>query len=236
MVETTGWSEIILDAAGVLIDDIRWTKDAANVPARFFSAKSDFVRAALPRLNRPPNLLTYLEAHMTEPIYDEYVWISTEESKTGPTQVDTSKIGYQLCTVALRAANGHSETAYPEASYDSETGIVTFPEQPSEGLEYTCDFYTDGTFPKLTISQEQLFALAVAVVWDQRMDRTWLSLTPKIKDSSFETVNEGNYAEKISQRLQRNEFALSDKLRKYEQDCAYATRVPAQRYFRTNWG
>ena len=226
MAETTGWSEIITRAAGVLIDDIRWTKDAANVPARFFSAKSDFVRAALPRLNRPPNLLTYLEAGMTEPVYDEYVWISTEESKAGPTQVDTGKIGYQLCTVALRAANGQSETAYPEASYDSETGIVTFPEQLREGLEYTCDFYTDGTFPKLTISQEQLFALAVAVVWDTRFERNFLNLQAKIHDSAFNTVNEANYAEKINQRLMRNEQLLRDKLNKYEQDCAYAARFP----------
>ena len=236
MAETTGWSEIIVDAAGVLIDDVRWTKDSANVPAQFFAAKSDFVRAALPRLNRPPNLLTWLEAHMTEPLFDEYEWISDAASTEAATTVNTGKTGYELCTVVLRSADGLSETRYPEAEYNAETGAVTFPVQPQAGLDYICQFYTDGTFPKLTESQEQLFALAVAVVWDQRLDRTWLSLTPKIKDSSFETVNEGNYAEKISQRLQRNEFTLSDKLKKYEQDCAYMTRVPPQRFFRTNWG
>ena len=236
MAETTGWSQIIMDAAGVLIDDIRWTKDAASVPARFFRAKSDFVRAALPRLNRPPNLLTWLEAHMTEPSYDDYVWISDAASTSAQTAVNTGMTGYELCTVALRAKDGLSETPYTDFQYNAETGVVMMGVQPSAGLEYTIDFYTDGTFPKLTISQEQLFALAVAVVWDERLDRTWLSLAQKIKDSSFQTVNEGNYAEKISQRLQRNEFALSDKLKKYEQDCAAMTRIPVQRYFKTHWG
>lgn len=221
MAETTGWSEIITRAAGVLIDDIRWTKDASNIPARFFSAKSDFVLTALPRLNRPPDLEIMLENGMTEPLSDVYEWTSTEESTTAVTEVATGKIGYELCTVALRAANGLSETQYPEASYNSATGVVTFPVQASAGLEYTMDFYTDGTFPKLSPTQIGLFALAVAVVWDERGDRTWLFLAQKIKDSSFETVNEGNYAEKISQRLERNERALSDKLCKYEQDCAY---------------
>ena len=219
--DTTGWSEIITEAASVLIDDIRWTKDASSIPVRFFRAKSDFVLAALPRLNRPPDLEYVLEGGMTQPQYDNYTWISTSESTTEAVTVATGKIGYELCTIALRSPDGIHETPYTDFTYDPETGNVTFGVQPSSGLDYEIDFYTDGTFPPLTPTQMRLFALAVAVVWDERMDRTWLFLAQKIKDSSFETVNEGNYAEKISQRLLRNKQALSDELCKYEQDCAY---------------
>lgn len=224
MAETTGWSEIITEAAGVLIDDIRWTKDAANIPARFFRAKSDFVLAALPRLNRPPDLEYVLERGMTQPRYDNYTWISTAESTTEAVTVQTGMVGYELCTVALRAPNGITETPYTDFTYDPTTGDVTFGIQTNAGLDYELDFYTDGTFPPLTPTQMRLFSLAVAVVWDERMDRTWLYLAQKIKDSSFETVNEGNYAEKVSQRLLRNKQALSDELCKYEQDCAYRAR------------
>ena len=113
-----------------------------------------------------------------------------------------------------------------DAEYNSETGIVTFPIQPEAGIRYAIDLYTDGEFPDLTVRQNELFAYAVAVVWDTRFERNFLNLQAKIHDSAFNVVNEANYADKISQRLMRNEQLFRDKLNKYEQDCAYAARFP----------
>lgn len=219
----TGWSDIIT-AAMTIIDDARWRDDLATNPAVFFRAKSDYIRAAMPKLNRPPELYTMLKTGMVEPNYDEYEWTSDAASLTGETAVSTGKIGYSLCSVAFYNADKTKMTAYPDAAYDSETGIVTFPQQSAAGIAYTIDFYTDGTFPELTPAQTDLFVLAVAIVWDMRQDRNWLNLQMKIHDSSFKTANEGNYAEKINQRLMRNIQMFRDSMNKYEQDCAYNGR------------
>ena len=124
----------------------------------------------------------------------------------------------------LRSADGTQLTAYTDFEYDKETGEVVMGLQPSPGLEYTIDFYTDGALPDLTPAQRDLFALALAIVWDQRMDRNWLNLQMKIHDSAFSTASEGTYAEKINQRLMRNIQLFRDALSKYEQDCAYYGR------------
>ena len=218
----TGWSEII-KAAMVIIDDVRWAEDMETNPALFLRAKSDFVKAAVASLNRPPELYTYLTSGMDEPGYDASEWTSDEQSMSGESAVYTGMIGYELCSVGLYSADGTQMTAYPDAEYDSATGIVTFPRQSAKGLRYSIDFYTDGHFPTLSAAQMSLFSLAVAIVWDQRMDRNWLNIQPKVHDSAFNAPNEGNWTDKVSQRLARNVQMFEDRKFKYEQDCAYAT-------------
>lgn len=219
----TGWSEVI-SAAKLLIDDVRWQKELQTSAARFFRAKSDFVRMAIPRLNRPPGLLNYIKSGMEEPSYGAFSWESTQESVSSRTDVYTGLYGYGLCTVALRSGDGMYETPYDDFTYSAETSVVTFARQPSAGLQYEIDVYNDGEFVDLSEAQMRLFARAIAVVWDERFERNWLNLQPKINDSSFSTVNEANYQEKASLRLQRNIQAFEDELRKYEQDCAYRAR------------
>ena len=219
----TGWSDVIT-AAMTIIDDARWRDDLATSPAIFYRAKADYVRAAMPKLNRPPELYAKLLAGMEEPAYDEAGWTSTAASMSAQTTVNTGKTGYALCSVAAYSADRTKLSAYTDFTYDAETGDVVFGLQSAEGIEYTIDFYTDGEFPDLTPAQTDLFALAIAIVWDMRMDRNWLNLQMKIHDSSFSTANEGNYAEKINQRLMRNVQMFRDALNKYEQDCAYRGR------------
>ena len=64
---------------------------------------------------------------------------------------------------------------------------------------------------------------AVCVAWDEDFSRNWLNLQPKIHDSSFSTVNEANYMDKLSLRLRENRQSFNDELHKYEQLCAYKT-------------
>lgn len=232
-----GWSEII-QKAKLLIDDVRWDRELALSPARFFRAKSDWVLLALPLLNRPPNLTAWLKSGMVAPRYDDAEWVSTAESLEGPVTVDTGMVGYDLCSVTVLsgAEDGGqiaraTEEVYTGFSYDKETGAVTFPQQAAEGVVYELDFYTDGSFRDFDETLTRLFALAVAVVWDERFDNNWLNMQMKIHDSSFSTANEGNYAEKISQRRERNRAAFTEELKQYEQNRAYLTRVPVWRYF-----
>lgn len=219
----TMWADIV-SAAMVEIDDVRLEEQMAVSPAQFYRRMSALIEIALPLMSRPPELLDYLMGEMEEPEFDDYEWTSTAASTQAATPVATGMTGYDLCSVTQRvqAANGTiSLVPYAGATYDAETGVVTMPQQTSEGINYDFDFYTDGEFAVLSKSQMRLYALAVAVVWDERFSRTWLNMQAKIHDDSFSTVNEANYTEKITRRLHDNRIAFNDELRAYEQLCAY---------------
>lgn len=216
----TAWSDVITAAMQVINDD-RWHEQLDINPAQFFRAKSDTLAMALPLLNSPPELLTYIESDITEPSYDSGEWVSDENSLTGETQIDTGIYGSDIFSCVLRCGDGTEWLPYTGAEYDADTGIVTFPQQDEAGLVYEYDFYSDGSLPDLSRSQLRLLALAVAVVWDEHFERTFLDITPKINDSSFSTVNEANYLEKSNRRLRDNRQSFNEELHKYEQMCAY---------------
>ena len=227
----TTWADICA-AAMVYIDDIRLAEQMSISPALYYRRMSLFVSRALPKLCKPPELLAYLRSELSEPSYGDYYWVSTAESTTQETVVETGLTEFGLCSCVINEQLDDGriiQTPYA-VDYDAETGNVTFPIQAAEGINYQLDFYTDGSVADLSDKQLDLFALAVAYVWDERFERTWLSITPKIHDSSFETVNEANYIEKDSQRLLRNYQRFFDALRNYEQNCAYFTTVNTQVY------
>ncbi len=220
----TTWADIVT-AAMVQIDDVRLEEQMAVSPAQFYRRMAAIMNQAMPLLSRPPELLTFLKSGMVQPTYDDYEWTSDEASTTAETAVNTGMIGYDLCSVTQRSVHPNGTISlipYSGTTYDAETGIVTMPVQTSAGVGYDFDFYTDGQFPDLTETQMRLFALAVAVVWDERFSRNWIGMTPKIHDDSFETINEANYTAQITKRLHDNRIAFNDELRAYEQLCAYA--------------
>ena len=222
----TSWAEI--DAAAmVLIDDIRLQEQIEISPALYYRRMSLFVTNAMPLLARPPEFLTYLVNGMQAPSYGEYQWTSTAESMTQETVVATGMIGFDLCSciIAQILDDGRVLQTPYAVNYDAETGDVTFPQQSAAGTVYELDFYSDGEFQQLTPTQLRLFALAVSVVWDERFINGWLERTPKINDSSFATVNEANWTEKVSQAHRRKTQDFFDELKAYEQLCAYTTRV-----------
>lgn len=220
----TMWADIVT-AALVQIDDVRLEEQMAVSPAQFYRRMAALITQAMPLLSRPPEFLSFLKDGMTAPEYGDYEWTSDAGSVISETSVDTGMLGYDLCSVSQRVTHQNgtiSLVPYTGAAYDPDTGIVTMPEQESEGISYDFDFYTDGEFPDLSETQMRLFALAVAVVWDERFSRTWLSMTPKIHDDSFETVNEANYTQQITKRKNENRIAFDHEMRAYEQLCAYS--------------
>lgn len=224
----TTWSDIIVNNAMVVIDDVRLTEELEIDAAQFFRRMAMYFSMALPLVSRPPELYQYLTNGLIEATYTDSEWVSTAESLEQETEVDTGAVGYELCSCVLRTISAGEVILTPYAvTYDAETGIVTFPKQDSEGAEYILDFYTDGKFANdLTETQKRIIGLAVAIVWDERFTRNWLNMQMKIKDSSFDTVNESNYLEKTTYRMKENRAAFNDELRKYEQDIAYTRVVP----------
>ena len=218
----TAWAEVV-SAAMVQIDDIRLQDQLAAAPAQFYRRMAALIQQAQPLMARPPELIAYLKTGAVAPTWFASEWTSTEESMNQQTVLDLGAVGYDLCSVVkVVTVSGAAEyIPYPAATYDKENGTVTFPVQDAAGVEYVMDFYTDGQFPDLTATQMRLFALAVAVVWDERFSRTWLNMQPTIHDDSYTKVNEANYTEKITKRLHDNRISFNDELRAYEQACAY---------------
>lgn len=225
----TPWSEVICNYAMPVIDDVRLIDQMGENPALFFRRMALYMDLAIPMVSRPPELDSYLNYELVKPVYDDMIWRSTSESLEGETTVETTMTGYDLFSCSLREVDESgvvTSTPVSGVTYDPETGTVVFPQQETVGLEYNVDFYTDGSFYyDLTEAQKRLLGLAVGVVWDERFSRNWLNITQKIKDASFDTVNESNYMREVQNRLFMNRHLLNDELRKYEQDVAYKNTV-----------
>ena len=225
----TPWTEIICNYAMPVMDDVRLIDQMGENPALFFRRMALYMDLAIPIVSRPPELDSYLNYELVKPVYDDMIWRSTSESLEGETTVETTMTGYDLFSCSLREVDESgvvTSTPVSGVTYDPETGTVVFPQQETVGLEYNVDFYTDGSFYyDLTEAQKRLLGLAVGVVWDERFSRNWLNLTMKVKDASFDTVNESNYMREVQNRLFMNRHLLNDELRKYEQDVAYKNTV-----------
>lgn len=225
----TPWTEIICNYAMPVMDDVRLIDQMGENPALFFRRMALYMDLAIPMVSRPPELDSYLNYELVKPVYDDMIWRSTSESLEGETTVETTMTGYDLFSCSLREVDESgvvTSTPVSGVTYDPETGTIVFPQQETVGLEYNVDFYTDGSFYyDLTEAQKRLLGLAVGVVWDERFSRNWLNLTMKVKDASFDTVNESNYMREVQNRLFMNRHLLNDELRKYEQDVVYKNTV-----------
>lgn len=215
----TAIAEIIKEAM-VYIDDVRLQEMISTNPALFYRKMNDYVSAAMPLLSSPPELLAHVEGGYVPAEFDDYEWTSTEESKQAATDVSTGCIGYELCSVVVVYDDGIT-APYTDYEYNSETGVVTFAVQSTSGVKYEIDFYKDGSVWDLTYTMKRLFGLAIAIIWNERFSNQWLAITPKVKDSSFQTVNESNFMDKLTLRMIAMRQEFQDELRKYEQDNAY---------------
>lgn len=224
----TAWQQVICESAMTFIDDIRLNEQMATDSAAFFRRMSLYMKLAIPMLNRPPELLTYLKNGMTVPTYGDAEWVSTEASTQGETAVDTGKTGYSVfsCVLQTEYDQGVIQTAYPDAAYDPQTGIVTFPQQAAAGTVFLMDFYQDGEFShELTDRQIRLLGLACACVWDDRFSNEWLANHAKIHDGSFDVPHEANYMTATTRKRNENRMLFNGELKKYEQDVQYRQAV-----------
>lgn len=225
----TGWSEIICDYAMLYINDDRMTEKLKNNPARFFREMSLYMRSAIPRFNRPVEMISYLKPG-TEPVFDSFLW-TAPEGEPGPITVPTGKTGYDLCSVVIREKDRYGnpiETPYP-ARYDPETGEVTF-ETVMPATVFDMDFYTDGTFDnELTQEMKRILGLCIQSVWENRFTSAWLPREAKVSDRSFTSPNEANWTRAQEEKRRSLEATLNEELRNYEQCCAYMTTVGGRR-------
>ncbi len=235
----TGWSEIICDYAMLYIDDDRMTEKLKNNPARFFREMSLYINSAIPRFNRPVEIVAYLKQG-TQPVFDSFLWTAQEENPPAPSQggalegtitVNTEMTGFELCSAVIRGTDRYgnpTETPCP-ARYDPETGTVTL-EGAQPGQVFDFDFYTDGYFEHdLTQEMKRILGLCVQSVWENRFTSAWLPREAKVNDRSFTAPNEANWTRAQEEKRRSLEATLNEELRNYEQNCAYMTTVGGRR-------
>ena len=225
----TGWSEIICDYAMLFINDDRMTDKLKNNSARFFREMSLYMRSAIPRFNRPPEIILWLKRG-TEPKYDSFLW-TVPEGEPGPATIPTGMTGYELCSGVIRKEDryGNPIETSVDVQYDPETGEVTVAETVP-GTVYDFDFYTDGYFEnELTPEMKRLLGLCVQSVWENRFTSAWLPREAKVTDRSFTPPNEANWTRAQEEKRRSLAATLNEELRQYEYNCAYMRTVGGER-------
>ena len=149
-------------------------------------------------------------------------------------KVYTGQIGFELCSIVVRNLDRYEnpiETPYTHATYDPETGIVTFPEGIADGTVFDIDFYTDGQFElDLPPEMKRILGLCVQSVWENRFTSAWLPRAAKVSDRSFTPPNEANWTRAQEEKRRSLEATLNEELRLYEQNCAYRRIVAGTHY------
>ena len=229
----TAVSKIITNNFMTVIDDIRLKEELINNPALFFRRAYGYFENAMPLIDRPFALVSYLNEGYIPPKFSDFKWESTEKSQTEETTVSTGMAGYELFSCSILTVDSSGAPAlipYREAGYDAETGDVTFPVQTQAGIIYTMDFYTDGVIrpndPKeLSPSIMRLLGLSCAVVYNEREVNAWLSNQNFIQSKSFSLHSPAAHTRAQVERAAEARKNFYEELRKYEQNTDFNTKV-----------
>lgn len=231
----TSWASVITDDALLIINDLRLNNELAENPALFFRKMAFYMKSAIPRFNRPPEIKGQLA--YTEPIFNSLVH-TVEDEQTETFTVESGLTGYDLMSAGTMAEDvyGNPEyTPFTAASYDPETGGITVTATEAApvpaGTVLSFDFYTDGTFDNdLTDGQRRILALCLQYVWEQSFTNEWLNRVPRAKDRSFDAGNVSSQTRANTERLNAIKRTLDDEMNGYAQSCEYMQAVsPAYR-------
>lgn len=231
----TSWASVITDDAMLIINDIRLNTELAENPALFFRKMSFYMKNAVPRFNRPPEMKEWLG--YTEPVFNAAIHTVIEET-TENLVIELGLTGYDLMSAGTLTDDVYGNPVYtsiPEATYNADTGSVTIPATESDpiqaGTVISMDFYTDGTFDnELTAAQRRILALCIQYAWEMGFVNDWLNRTPRAKDRSFDAGNVSNQTRANTERLNAVRRTLDDEMTGYAQSCEYmqATRNAGQ--------
>lgn len=226
----TPWSSVITENALLIINDLRLNNELAENPALFFRKMAFYMKSAIPRFNRPPEIKAWLT--YTEPVYNSMVHTVVDEQPE-PIEITTALTGYDLMSAGIMTEDAYGNPVYTPVSgieYDTETGAITIPasaESPvPAGTVYSFDFYTDGTFDNdLSDEQRRILALCIQYVWETSFVNDWLNRAPRAKDRSFDAGNVSSQVRANTERINAVKRTLDDEMTGYAQTCAYMEDV-----------
>lgn len=227
MAQGTLFSTVIVEAVTVYLNDDRLLDDLGTNPALLLRKMTGYLKSGVARFNKPPEMLDYLA--YTDAQFGDYR-VTLENDLPAGSPLSTEKTGFELCNVTVCTVDKFGDPVFspqPSATYDPETGDITFQSDVAAGTTLDVDFYTDGFFKNtLDDTQMRLLCLCIQIVWEFRFANNWLNRQPKVRDRDFSPVSEASTTRSDTERYREWNIRLNDELEAYAQNVFYKAVMP----------
>ena len=220
----TAWEELEIRATTFIKNDLSLEWDKANRLPVFFNRMKAYMIEAIPKFNRPPEMLDKLSRY-TEPQF-ETVSYTTEELPEGETEqeIETNVLGANFVSAGIIAEDSYGDIQFTSVPiyYDPETGIATLEGQYEAGTLIEVDLYTSGAFEAdLNDTEKGILAFAIYNRYEHRFDNDVLERQAKIRDSAFTTISEASQTQAGTARQKEVDAQLYGMLRAYQDNVEY---------------
>lgn len=220
----TAWEELEIRATTFIKNDLSLEWDKANRLPVFFNRMKAYMIEAIPKFNRPPEMLDKLSRY-TEPQF-ETVSYTTEELPEGETEqeIETNVLGANFVSAGIIAEDSYGDIQFTSVPiyYDPETGIATLEGQYEAGTLIEVDLYTSGGFEAdLNDTEKGILAFAIYNRYEHRFDNDVLERQAKIRDSAFTTISEASQTQAGTARQKEVDAQLYGMLRAYQDNVEY---------------
>lgn len=224
----TTFEEIECLAMTYIKNDLSLDWDLKYRTPVFYRRMWNYMQAAKPLFNRPPQMITRLKGY-TEPQYCDVLFPVKEISEDGTVTADTGITGMDICSAGVVTEDEIGNPAYLPLtvdSYDPGTGVVVVSGSVAVGDTIDIDLYKSGALEaELTDPEKDILAFCVYAVYEKRFDNNILERQSKVRDANFTTISEASQTAAGTSRQTAVDSQLFDKLRKYEQDAVYYKTV-----------
>lgn len=217
----TSWEELEIRATTFIKNDLSLDWDKANRLPVFFNRMKAYMIEAIPKFNRPPEMLTKLAGY-TEPQFESVSY--TTVTAEGEQSVDTGILGANFVSAGIVAEDQFGDPQYtPVPSYyDPETGVLTLEGSYEAGSRVEIDLYTGGSFDAdLNDTEKGILAFAIYNRYEHRFDNDVLERQAKIRDSAFTTISEASQTQAGTARQKEVDAQLYGMLRAYQDNVEY---------------
>ncbi len=220
----TSWEELEIRATTFIKNDLSLDWDKANRLPVFFNRMKAYMIEAIPKFNRPPEMLDKLATY-TEPQFDS-VNYTTVELPEGQTEqdFDTEITGANFVSAGIVAEDQFGDVQYTPvtAFYDAETSIVTIEGDIPAGTNIEVDIYTSGEFEAtLNDTEKGILAFAIYNRYEHRFDNDVLERQAKIRNSAFTTISEASQTQAGTARQREVDSQLYGMMRAYQDNVEY---------------
>lgn len=217
----TTWEELELRATTYIKNDLSLDWDKANRLPVFFNRMRAYMVEAIPKFNRPPEMLAKLAAY-TAPQFEtvSYTTIAGEDQT-----VETEVLGATVVSAGIIETDDFGDVEYTpltDVVYNAETGLVTLVGTFEAGSQVEIDLYTGGTFEAdLNETEKGILAFAIYNRYEHRFDNDVLERQAKIRDSAFTTISEASQTQAGTARQREVDSQLYAMLRAYQDNVEY---------------
>ena len=167
----TAWEELEIRATTYIKNDLSLDWDKSNRLPVFFNRMKAYMIEAIPKFNRPPEMLEKLAAY-TEPEFESHT-ITAEETITDEWEINTGIAGADAVCAGIVTTDSFGDVEYTPipCQYDPETGDALLTGNFTAGQKVEMDFYFSGSFEAdLNDTEKGILAFAIYNRYEHRFD------------------------------------------------------------------